>query len=56
MIDLKGFDAKLLKIDKKSHNNLDIYYTGYIAIKKIDVYESIYSVNPLYLCINQKSG
>ena len=54
IIDLKDFDAKLLKIDKKSYKNIDIYYIGYIAIKKIDDYES--SVNPLYLRINHASG
>ena len=47
IIDLKNFDARLLKIDKKSCKNIDIYYIGYIAIKKIDDYESIYSVNLL---------
>ena len=36
--DLKDFDAKLLKIDKKSYKNVDIYYIGYITIKKIDDY------------------
>ena len=36
--------------------NIDIYCIGYIAIKKFDDYESIYSVNPLYLCINHASG
>ena len=46
----------MLKIDKKSYKNIDIYYFGYIAIKKIDDYESIYSVNPLYLRINHASG
>ena len=56
LIDLKEFDAKLLKIDKKSYKNIDIYYIGYITIKKIDDYESIYSVNPLYLRINHASG
>ena len=56
IIDLKDFDAKLLKIDKKSYKNIDIYYIGYITIKKIDDYESIYSVNPLYLRINHASG
>ena len=56
IIDLKDFDAKLLKIDKKSYKNIDIYYIGYITIKKIDDYESIYSVNPLYLHINHASG
>ena len=34
IMDLKDFDAKLLKIDKKSYKNLDINYIGYIAIKK----------------------
>ena len=55
-IDLKNVDAKLLKIDKKSYKNIDIYTIGYITIKKIDDYESIYSVNPLYLLIGYASG
>ena len=54
--DLKNFDARLLKIDKKSYKNIDIYYIGYITIKKIDDYENIYSVNPLYLTITHASG
>ena len=33
-IDLKDFDAKLLKIDKKYYNETDIYYTGYSTVKK----------------------
>ena len=33
-IDLKDFDAKLLKIDKKYYNEIDIYYTGYSTVKK----------------------
>ena len=32
IIDLKNFDARLFKIDKKSYKNIDIYYTGYITI------------------------
>ena len=56
IIDLKDCDAKLLKIDKKPYKNLDIYYIGYITILKIDDYESIYSVNPLYLRIDHASG
>ena len=35
---------------------VNIYYTGYIAIKKIDDNESIYSVNPLYLQVNHPNG
>ena len=56
IIDLKKFDARLLKVDKKSYKNIDIYYIGYITIKKIDDYESIYSVNPLYLRIDHANG
>ena len=56
VIDLKNFELNLLKIDKKSYKNIDIYYIGYVKIKKIDDYESIYSVNPLYLRINHASG
>ena len=33
-----------------------IYNIGYITIKKIDDYENIYSVNPLYLIITHASG
>ena len=46
----------MLKVHKKSYNNIDIYYIGYITIKKIDDYESIYSANPFYLRINHASG
>ena len=55
IFNLKDFQPKLLKIDKKSYKNINIYYIGYITIKKIDDYEGIYSVNPLYLriCIMQ---
>ena len=44
------------KIDKKSYKNIDIYYIGYITIKKNDDYENIYGVNPLYLRIDHASG
>ena len=55
IINIKNFESNLLKIDKKSYKNIDIYYIGYIAIKKIDDYESIYTVNPLYLHISHAS-
>ena len=42
IIDLKNFDARLLKIDKKSYKNIGIYNIGYITIKKINDYEKIY--------------
>ena len=56
MINLKNIDPNLLKIDKKSYKNIGIYDTGYITIKKIDDYENIYSVNPLYLIIAHANG
>ena len=34
IIDLKNFDARLLKTDKKSYKNIDIYYIGYITPRK----------------------
>ena len=46
----------MLKIDKKSDKDISIYNIGYITIKKIDDYENIYSVNPLYLIIDHASG
>ena len=46
----------MLKINKKSYKNINIYYIGSITIKEIDDYESIYGVNPLYLHINHGSG
>ena len=52
MINLKHFKSNLLKIDKKSYKNISIYNIGYITVNKIDDYESIYGVNPLYLSIN----
>ena len=56
MINLIDFESKLLKIDKKHHKEINIYYTGCITIKKIDDYENIYRVNPLYLRVNHASG
>ena len=50
MINIKDFDPNLLKIDKSSYRNIDIYYIGYITIKD-SYYLKINSVNPLYLII-----
>ena len=56
IIDIKTFESTLLKIDKNhSYKNIGINNIGYIAIKKIDDCEHIYSVNPLYLLINHAS-
>ena len=56
MIDIKNFHSNLLKIDKKSHKDIDIYYIGYITIKKFSDCENIHSVNPLYLIIRSATG
>ena len=34
-IDLKDFDARLLKVNKKDYNKIDIYYIGYHILKKL---------------------
>ena len=54
-INLKDFDARLLKVDKKDYNEIDIYYIGYVTVKKIDDCNNINSVNLLYLMIDERS-
>ena len=56
MVDIKKFHSNLLKTDKKLHKDIDIYYIGYIRIKKIGDCENIHSVNPLYLIIHFVTG
>ena len=56
IIELKKLKSNLLKIDKKSYKSISIYNIGYITIKKIDVCENIYSVNPLYMRVDHASG
>ena len=34
-INLKDFDASLLKVDKKDYNETDIYYIRYVTVKKL---------------------
>ena len=46
IIKIKNFHSNLSKIDKKSHKDIDIYYTGYITIKKFGDRENIQSVIP----------
>ena len=36
IINIEEFNSSLLKIDKKSDKDIDIFYTGYITIKKIE--------------------
>ena len=56
IIDIKDFHWNLLKIDKKLHKDVDIYYIGYITIKKFIDCKNIHSVNPLYLIIHSTTG
>ena len=59
MINIRKFKSDLLKIDKKSHRDFDIYYIGYITINKFEKlsdYKNIHSVNPLYLIIHPATG
>ena len=56
MINLKDFDSNLLKPDKKHYKGINIYYIGYITIKKIDDCGSIYNANPLHLQVNHANG
>ena len=54
IIDIKQFDVRLLKIDKKSYKGIGIYNIGYITKKKIDDCEKIYSGNSfIYLLAKQ---
>ena len=43
-------NSNLLKVNKKSHKNIDIYYIGCITM------ESINSVNPLYFIVGEVDG
>ena len=56
IIDMRNFHSNLLKIDKKLYKEIDIYYIGYITIKKFSDCENIHSVNPLYLIIHSATG
>ena len=56
MINLKNFDSNLLQIDKKHYKLINIYYIGYITIKKTDGCGNIYIVNPLYLLVSHAAG
>ena len=56
IVNIEDFDSNFLNIDKKHYKGINIYYIGYITIKKIGDWENIHSVNPLYLLVNHASG
>ena len=53
LINIRDFDPKLLKLDRKSYKKIDIYYIGYVT-KKPEY--NINSVNPFYLLVNRIDG
>ena len=56
MIHIKNFHSNLLKIDEKSHEDIDIYYISYIMIKKFSDCKNNHSVNLLYLINRPATG
>ena len=56
IIDIKNFHSDLLKIDKKLHKDINVYYIDYVTIKKYSDYENIHTVNPLYFIIHSATG
>ena len=55
MVNITNFDPNLLKIDKKSYKNIDIYYIGYVTMKDSE-YVKLNTVNTLYLTIDKVDG
>ena len=55
-INFKNFDTRLLKIDKKNYKKIDIYYIGYVTVKRIANCNNVNSVIPLYLMIDKMIG
>ena len=55
MINIKNFNSILLKVDKSSYKNIDIYYIGYVTMKD-STYVNIHSVNPLYFITGEVDG
>ena len=56
MINLQNFCSNLLRIDKNHFKGINIYYIGYITIKKIGDCENIDSVNLLCQLVNHANG
>ena len=55
IIDIENFDAKLLKVEKKSYKDIDTFNIGYVTKKNISNCRNINIVDPLYLgviCVN----
>ena len=55
-INLKDFNTRLLKVDKKNYKEIDIYYIGYVTVKKIANCNKINSINTLHLMTDEMIG
>ena len=53
MITINKFDPNLLEIEKKSYQNIDIYYTGYMTMKNTGYYVFIVSILCILLLVKQ---
>ena len=47
-INWKDFDARLFSLTKKDYKEIDMYYIGYVAVKRIANCNNNNSVNSLY--------
>ena len=56
MTNIKSFNSSLLKIDKKSYKDIDVFYIRYTTILNAGDYENFHSVNPLYLINGEVGG
>ena len=56
IINVDEVDGRNIKVDRKSFNDVDIYYLGYEHKKKITECNVINSVNPLCLRITDMKG
>ena len=56
IVNIKDFHSSLLKLGKKLNKSIGIYNILCITTEKIDDYENVYSVNPLYLIIGKAIG
>ena len=56
MVNIHNFQSNLLKIDKKPYKDFNVYYIGYITIKKTGNCKNIHSINPLYLTMGPATG
>ena len=55
-MNLKNFDASLLKVEKKKIKVIGVYYIGYVTFKEIANINNINGVHPLYLMIDKMIG